>query len=57
VRDPNAAVIGMASLELDERGAYNTILDLIYAHDRAINDVDRLFRAILRVALPERGDV
>ena len=34
-RDPNAALTGMASLTLEERGAYNTILDLIYAHDGA----------------------
>ena len=40
-RDPNAALTGMASLTLEERGAYNTILDLIYAHDGAINDNDR----------------
>jgi hypothetical protein len=30
-RDPNAALTGMASLKLEERGAYNTILHLIYA--------------------------
>ena len=40
-RDPNAALIGMSSLTLEERGAYTTILDLIYAHDGAIKDNDR----------------
>jgi len=32
-RDPNAALEGMAVLTLEERGAYNTVLDLIYTHD------------------------
>jgi len=35
-RDPNAALTGMAGLTLEERGAYNTILDLIYANDGAV---------------------
>ena len=32
-RDPRAALTGMMQLTLEERGAYNTILDLIYVHD------------------------
>jgi hypothetical protein len=40
-RDPNAALTGMASLTLEERGAYNTVLDLIYAHDGAVDDKAR----------------
>ncbi len=37
-RDHNAALTGMANLSLEERGAYNTILDLIYTHDGALDD-------------------
>lgn len=37
-RDPRAALVGMAELTLEERGAYNTILDLIYCHDGELRD-------------------
>lgn len=37
-RDPRAALAGMMELSLEERGAYNTLLDLIYCHDGAIDD-------------------
>jgi len=37
-RDHNAALRGMMMLTLEERGAYNTILDLIYAHDGELED-------------------
>ncbi len=37
-RDHNAALTGMANLTLEERGAYNTVLDLIYTHDGAVDD-------------------
>jgi uncharacterized protein YdaU (DUF1376 family) len=37
-RDHNAALAGMLILTLEERGAYNTVLDLIYANDGAIPD-------------------
>ena len=37
-RDPRAALTGMMELTLEERGAYNTILDLIYVHDGALRD-------------------
>jgi hypothetical protein len=37
-RDPRAALAGMRNLTLEERGAYNTILDLIYIHDGALED-------------------
>jgi uncharacterized protein YdaU (DUF1376 family) len=40
-RDHNAALRGMMNLTLEERGAYNTILDLIYAHDGALEDLPR----------------
>jgi uncharacterized protein YdaU (DUF1376 family) len=37
-RDPRAALIGMMSLTLEECGAYNKILDLIYINDGAVAD-------------------
>lgn len=37
-RDPRAAIVGMTGMTLEERGAYNTILDLIYCHDGALTD-------------------
>lgn len=40
-RDPRAALAGMMELSLEERGAYNTILDLIYSHDGALLDDPR----------------
>lgn len=40
-RDANAALAGMMGLTLEERGAYNTILDLIYARDGVLPDDDR----------------
>ena len=48
-RDPNAALTGMASLTLEERGAYNTVLDLIYAHGGAIDDDSKFIAGWLRV--------
>jgi uncharacterized protein YdaU (DUF1376 family) len=48
-RDHNAALRGMAALTLEERGAYNTILDLIYAHDGELADDDREIVTWLRV--------
>jgi uncharacterized protein YdaU (DUF1376 family) len=47
-RDHNAALRGMAALTLEERGAYNTILDLIYAHDGELEDNDREIARWLR---------
>jgi hypothetical protein len=40
-RDPNAALVGMMGLSLEERGAYNTILDLIYARAGNLEDDDK----------------
>lgn len=39
-RDPDAALGGMMGLTLEERGAYNTVLDLIYARDDQLPDDD-----------------
>lgn len=40
-RDPDAALTGMAVLSLEERGAYNTILDLIYSREGNLPDDER----------------
>lgn len=48
-RDHNAALRGMMELTLEERGAYTTILDLIYAHDGELADNDREIVSWLRV--------
>lgn len=37
-RDPRAAIHGMMGLSLEEKGAYNVVLDLIYANDGAVAD-------------------
>lgn len=39
-RDPKAALTGMMVLNLEERGAYNTVLDLIYDNDDHLPDDD-----------------
>jgi hypothetical protein len=43
-RDPNKALAGMASLTLEERGVYNTVLDMLYQTWRPLED-DRRFIA------------
>lgn len=48
-RDPSAALNGMMELDLQERGAYNTILDLIYSRDGDLPDDDRFIAGWLRV--------
>ena len=50
-RDPRAALTGMMSLSLEERGAYNTILDLIYIHDGALTDDPKFIAPWLNVDL------
>lgn len=47
-RDPNAALAGMMSLNLEEKGAYNTVLDLIYIHDGALADDEKFICGWLR---------
>lgn len=37
-RDPRAAILGMMGMTLEERGAYNTVLDLVYVNDGALPD-------------------
>lgn len=48
-RDPRAALTGMAKLALEERGAYNTVLDLIYVNDGAVDDDPRYIAGWLGV--------
>lgn len=40
-RDPRAALTGMMELTLEERGAYNTVLDLIYDRAGDLRDDER----------------
>lgn len=47
-RDPDAALQGMADLSLEERGAYNTILDLIYSREGNLKDDDYSIAGHLR---------
>lgn len=48
-RDPRAALAGMASLNLAERGAYNTVLDLIYINDGKLPDNGKEIAHWLRI--------
>ena len=47
-RDPDAAISGMDELTLQERGAYNSILDRLYSRDGLLPDDDDLLRTLLR---------
>lgn len=46
-RDPDAALSGMMQLTLEERGAYNTVLDLIYSRADKLADDDRMIAGFL----------
>jgi uncharacterized protein YdaU (DUF1376 family) len=48
-RYPLNALEGMMELSLEERGAYNTVLDLIYTHDGRLDDDERFIAGWLRV--------
>lgn len=48
-RDHCAALTGMMVLNLEERGAYNTVLDLIYAHDGELADDAKFISSWLAV--------
>ena len=50
-RDPRAALIGMMEMSLAERGAYTTVLDLIYIYDGALPDNPEMIARYLRVSL------
>lgn len=47
-RDPDAALAGMMCLSLEERGAYNTVLDLIYSQGGEVLDDERFIAGWLR---------
>lgn len=47
-RDPDAALAGMAELTLEEKGAYNTVLDLIYSTAGNLRDDERFIAGWLR---------
>lgn len=46
-RDPDAALAGMMELTLQERGAYNTIIDALYSRDGVLPDDDHLLRSLM----------
>ena len=48
-RDPDAALAGMMELTLEERGAYNTVLDLVYSRAGDLPDDLRFIAGWLRV--------
>lgn len=43
------ALVGMKALTLEERGAYNTVLDLIYLHGGTLNDDNKFITGWLGV--------
>lgn len=47
-RDPDAALSGMAELTLEERGAYNSLIDLLYSRDGHVPDDDVLVARMIR---------
>jgi uncharacterized protein YdaU (DUF1376 family) len=46
-RDPDAALAGMNELTLEERGAYNTLLDWLYSRDNLVPDNDDTIARVL----------
>lgn len=48
-RDPQAALVGMHGLTLEQCGAYNIVLDLIYCHDGAVHDDDHFIAGHMSV--------
>ena len=48
-RDPDAALNGMAPLTLEQRGLYNSILDVLYSRDGVVMDDDRVMARMCRV--------
>jgi uncharacterized protein YdaU (DUF1376 family) len=46
-RDPDAALAGMNELTLEERGAYNTLLDWLYSRDNLVPDNDATIARVL----------
>ena len=46
-RDPDAALAGMMELTLEECGAYNRIIDMLYSRDGRLPDDDSMIRTAL----------
>jgi uncharacterized protein YdaU (DUF1376 family) len=46
---PDAAIAGMAELSLEQRGAYYSILDVLYSRDGVVPDDDRLVARMINV--------
>ena len=46
---PDAAIAGMAELSLEQRGAYYSILDVLYSRDGIVPDDDRLVARMINV--------
>jgi hypothetical protein len=40
-RDPDRALAGMAALSAEQRGAYNSLIDLLYSRDGVVRDDDQ----------------
>ena len=40
-RDPDRALAGMAALSAEQRGAYNSLIDLLYSRDGLVRDDDQ----------------
>jgi uncharacterized protein YdaU (DUF1376 family) len=49
-RNHDKALAGMFELTLEERGAYNTVLDLLYARNGAVPDDDRFLAGWMRTS-------
>jgi uncharacterized protein YdaU (DUF1376 family) len=47
--EPDAALNGMAELNLEQRGAYYSILDLLYARDGIVPDDDLVVARMIRI--------
>jgi uncharacterized protein YdaU (DUF1376 family) len=46
---PDAAIAGMAELSLEQRGAYYSILDVLYSRDGIVPDNDKLVARMINV--------
>lgn len=52
-RDPDAALAGMAELSAQERGVYNSLIDLLYARDGDVPDDDRRIARMISLDVRE----
>lgn len=52
-RDPRAALMGMMFMTVEERGAYNTVLDLIYLNDGRLRDDEAYICKWMNVRRPK----